>query len=408
MIGSSSSRISKLHWRAAGPAVTGVMLLMLAIAPPAAQAQTFTTLYSFQGIPDGSEPFADLVTDEQGNLYGTTVSGGDSPNCPLGCGTVFKVDSAGNESVLHSFAFHDGARPFAPLLRDKIGNLYGTAEYGGNSAFCRELHGCGTVYQLELAGRFRVLHYFHGPPSSGAAPFGGLIFENGSLYGTTFYGGASSCNHGCGTVYAMDLRGNETVLYNFKGGADGANPYSDLVSDGVGNFYGTTENGGAFGFGSVFQVDASGNETVLYSFRNGSDGAFPIGGLSRDAIGNLYGTTESGGTHGAGTVYMLDASANETVLYNFTNGTDGGFPRSTPVRDAAGNLYGITPQGGDLGVGAVFMLSAAGKFRVLHSFAGSDGAYPQGGLLRTRLGNIYGTTPGGGAFDWGTVFKITP
>jgi uncharacterized repeat protein (TIGR03803 family) len=199
---------------------------------------------------------------------------------------------------------------------------------------------------------------------------------------------------------------------------DGSGPLAPLTTDSRGNFYGTTEYGSVAELGTVFKLEASGKETVLYSFQdNGKDGWFPLGGVVRDKDGNLYGTTSTGGVgacygSGCGTIFKVDEFGNETVLYSFTGGADGGNPRAGLIRDSEGNLYGTTYYGGDLtcntlGCGVVFKLDRAGKESVLHTFKGNpDGANPSAGLIRDRSGNLYGVAGQGGAFGSGTVFEI--
>src|SRR5271157_3231541 len=284
------SWILGIHGRAAGAALALAMMLVPAVlAPGSAQAQTYTesVLHSFPGSPDGANPYAGLVRDAQGNLYGTTVNGGAQAK-----GTVFKVDATGNETVLYSFtgAGGDGANPEAGLVPDAQGNLYGTTYAGGAS-------NAGTVFKVDTTGNETVLYSFTGAGGDGAGPTGLLVRDaQGNLYGTTVFGGAS----GKGTVFKADATGNETVLYSFTGaGGDGANPEAGLVPDAQGNLYGTTDAGGASNAGTVFKVDTTGNETVLYSFTGaGGDGAGPTGLLVRDAQGNLYGTTVFGGASG--------------------------------------------------------------------------------------------------------------
>ncbi|PYT52595.1 MAG: hypothetical protein DMG43_11255, partial [Acidobacteria bacterium] len=263
-----------------------------------AQAPTFTVLYSFMGSPDGNGPYlAALILDKAGNLYGTTNAGGTG-TCSLGrigpspgCGTVFKLDTAGNETVLHSFTGSDGSGPAASLIMDTAGNLYGTTSSGGSASV-------GTVFKIDTSGNQTVLHSFAG--SDGSGPDAGLIMDNaGNLYGTTSSGGSASV----GTVFKIDTSGNETVLYNFKGGTDGARPEAGLIMDQAGNLYGTTLAGGtgtcsylSSGCGTIFKLDTSGNETVLHSFTGSpGDGANPFAALILDGAGNLYGTTLAGG-----------------------------------------------------------------------------------------------------------------
>ena len=293
-----------------------------------------TVLYSFTGkfSGDGQYPFSALVRDHAGNLYGTTANGGASDN-----GTVFKVDTTGSETVLYSFSGADGANPIAGLVRDAAGNLYGTTHGGG-------AYGYGTVFKLDTKGTETVLHSFFGG-SDGGNSYGGLIRDaSGHLYGTTQGGGGTSSS---GVVFKLDKAGNETVLYSFTGtGGDGANPCGGLLRDRAGNLYGTTSSGGAFGLGTVFKVDPSGTETVLHSFSGSPDGANPYAGLIQDRAGRLYGTTAQGGASNYGTVFKLDKSGKETVLHSFTVGTDGGILYGGLVRDRKGKLYGTTNVGG--------------------------------------------------------------
>jgi uncharacterized repeat protein (TIGR03803 family) len=204
-----------------------------------------------------------------------------------------------------------------------------------------------------------------------------------------------------------------TVLHSFKGGTDGESPYGGVVRDTAGNLYGTTAQGGAFSNGTVFKLDTTGKETVLYSFTGGADGAIPLAGLIRDAAGNLYGTTEVGGDLtcnsgiGCGTVFKLHTTGKETVLHSFTGNPDGASPFAGVIRDAAGNLYGTTPKGGALNSGTVFKLDTTGKETVLYSFAGgADGSYPDAAVIRDAAGNLYGNTFFGGTYNFGTVFKL--
>jgi len=333
-------------------------------------------LHKFNGR-DGAIPYAGLLRGAAGNLFGTTLEGGDL-NCtpPYGCGTAFKLDKTGqNESVLHKFTGSpDGWNPEALLVGDEDGNVYGTTYEGGADNW-------GTVFKVGPAGRETILHTFNGPPEGGdgAGPYASVIRDDvGNLYGVTFAGGA----YGAGAVYEVTRGGEEMLLYSFSG-ADGAQPDSVLLLDSSGNLYGTTENGGndqcgGTGCGVVFrlspQAGGGWTESVLYAFcslTGCTDGESPLAGpLVMDAAGNLYGTTIFGGAHrncngdGCGVVFKLDPGGNETVLHSFTGSTDGALPWAGVVRDAAGNLYGTTLNGGDLkclpkygGCGVVFKIA---------------------------------------------------
>lgn len=307
-------------------------------------------LHTFTGDPDGGEPYAGVIMDQAGSLYGTTVAGGDNVNSK---GTVYKIDPKKKETLLHSFDREsDGAFPYAGVVMDGAGNLYGTTSIGGTSSK-------GIAYKLESDGTEKVLHTFTGG-SDGGEPFAGLILDRkGNLYGTTFYGGANND----GVVFELAPGGKEKVLYSFKGGTDGANPYAgNLITDKAGNFYGMTYAGGANGDGTVYELKRDGTETVLHSFAGGSDGAEPFAGLIMDGAGNLYGTTQYGGMvcngmgSGCGTVFELAPDGTETVLHAFKGGLDGIEPSCTLFADDAGNLYGTTIYGGLYTSGTIFTI----------------------------------------------------
>ncbi|MGC9948411.1 MAG: choice-of-anchor tandem repeat GloVer-containing protein [Bryobacteraceae bacterium] len=363
----------------------------------------YTVLYSFAGGTDGRNPYAGLARDSAGNLYGTTEYGGGDTACSyLGCGTVFKVDTAGHETVLHGFTYGiDGIFPQAGVLLDAAGNLYGTTLQSGSGL------GLGTVYKLDNAGVETSLYSFTGNGAGGSPSPGDLIRDPaGNLYGTTS-GGAADSFAGLGVVYKLAASGQETVLYTFAGGAAGSQPQAGVTRDSAGNLYGTA-NGGTAGAGIVYELDPEGQLTPLYAFPMGV-GYNSYAGVVRDAAGNLYGTTYQGGPANAGAVYKLDAAGRYTMLYGFTGGADGSNPMAGVVRDPAGNLYGTTQYGGATGAGVVYKLDPAGRETVLHSFTGSpDGAYPTAGVIRDSAGNLYGATPWGGASGGGVVYKVDP
>jgi len=319
-----------------------------------------------------------------------------------GLGVVFKLGTSHQETVLHAFQGPDGATPYGSLVIDLVGNIYGTTVAGGD-------YGLGTVFKIDSNGVETVLHSFSGS-SDGANPYAGLVLDNlGNLYGTTENGGTS----GNGTIFQIDVAGNETVLHSFAGAPiDGTDPKARLLLGRDGNLYGTTFSGGSGGAGTVFKFDLTANaETILYNFEGNLDGGNPFGGVTQDANGVLYGTTEVGGSplrpYGCcrGTLFALNGN-NMTVLYAFTGGNDGGTPASDLVL-FNGVLYGTTQSGGPAQKGTVYSVDiVTGTESVLHGFTGNgDGGTPQGGLLMSAAGVLYGTAQSGGQHQQGTVFQ---
>lgn len=377
-----------------------------------ARAQTFKLLYVFEGGFDGAQPQGALLRDAAGNLYGTANIGGNRNCAGRGCGVIFALTPDGKETILHRFMLTDGALPSANLAPDKAGNVYSTVNLGGTTG-CGG-HGCGGVFKFNRSGQLTLLYAFQGG-KDGANPFAGLILDaSGNLYGTAYAGGISgfcpsNFTIGCGTVFKFDTSGTLHVLYIFTGQSDGAGPYSALLADGAGNLYGTASVGGNFGGGTVFKIDAKGNFSILHTFTGShGDGKVPMGGLIRDSAGTLYGTTLAGGAYDEGTVFKLNPSTGaETVLYSFTGGADGQSPWASLVMDKLGNLFGTTSFGGTNGDGTVFELDTTGKETVLHSFnLLIDGEALISPLIMDAAGNLYGTADEGGPFSGGTAFEI--
>jgi uncharacterized repeat protein (TIGR03803 family) len=314
-------------------------------------------LYNLAGNKDGAYPYyGALISDPGGNFYGTTYEGG-----AYGAGTVFEVSKNGGEKVLYSFkGGADGGFPWGGLVRDSAGNLYGTTSVRGSGKNCP--YACGVVFKLDNLGQETVLHSFNGG-ADGEYPLAGLALDAaGNLYGTTEEGGGTACGgSGCGIVFEIETTRKERILYAFGGPPDGQFPVSTLIRDGEGNLYGTTFQGGLYGSGgTVFKIDPLGNETVLHSFDlEAGDGGLPYGGLLSDKEGNLYGTTSTGGDAFGGTIFEVSSSGSEAVLYSFTGGTDGYIPEGGLIRDSIGNLYGTTDEGGDVACfcGVVFQFT---------------------------------------------------
>jgi uncharacterized repeat protein (TIGR03803 family) len=380
-------------------------------APVQAQhaGSSYKVLFSFginvNGL-QGAGPLAGLI-DVGGTLYGTTPFGGKYLY-----GTVFSITKKGKEKVVHSFTGSSGGSyPVGGLLAVN-GTLYGTTagdgEYGSQN-------GNGTVFSMKRNGSdFRVLHTFSGT-ADGAYPMAPLIDVDGALYGTTYQGGA----YGYGAVFRINTSGTETVLHSFSSNPDGEYPLAGLTNVN-GTLYGTTLVGGRGG-GTVFRVTPTGAEGVLYSFQTPSNGENPVGSLIT-MNGTLYGTTSAGGACAeAGTVFSVEITdANEVVLHSFqNNGSDGANPMAGLIA-AKGTLYGTTQTGGAGGVGTVFSITTGGAEKVLHSFGydyANDGGYSRGSLIDVK-GKLYGTTPRGGISQpscpisgsgncaYGTVFAL--
>jgi uncharacterized repeat protein (TIGR03803 family) len=396
-------------------------------------AQTETVLHNFAGNgSDGSAPYAGVIFDSAGNLYGTTYGGGVLDCDGLsGCGTVFELkpnpDGTWSEALIYLFPGGPGAggNPVTPAVFDRHGNLFGTILC---SFDCGGLLN-GNVYELM-------------PESNGSWQYQSIYSANGDCEpcwvafdpaGRLFVSSQNQAYRGDGVVFSLAplsiFAWYQLFIYGFTGGSDGGNPAGPLVFDRSGGLYGATNAGGSNGLGVIYKLKQNTGgvrwtQSVLYSFQGGTDGATPLAGPVFGADGNLYGTTAQGGTPGAGIVYKLTRNPNgtwtETVLYSFQGNGDASGPNSAVSFDNAGNLYG-TAGGGAYQHGAVFKLAPAGGGRwtesVLYSFTGGlDGGDPSGGVILDNAANLYGTTQHGGAYPTcndeprcgGVVFKITP
>lgn len=357
---------------------------------------TFKLLYSFKGNPDGQNPYAGMVA-VKGTLYGTTELGGKND-----FGVFYKVSTTGTERVLHAFggaASSDGSDPYGTLVA-LGGALYGTTYYGG-----RAPADYGTVYKASTAGDEHAVCSF--TSSQGEFTFAGVSALNGALYGTTYQGGKKNY----GTVYGCTASGKVRVLHNFTLSPDGAYAYAPPAALG-GALYGTTYQGGTkqntYGYGIVYKVTPSGEYRVLHKFAGyPKDGAYPYAGLLV-LHGKLYGATASGGASNYGTIFEIDTSGTERVVYSFKGAPDGAAPHAAPIA-LNGTLYGTTSSGGQSNQGVVYKVNASGSEQLLHSFTGAvtDGSDPIGGLVSVD-GTLYGTAFYGGKFGDGIVYKIAP
>jgi len=390
--------------------IATALLSALVLVPAAVMAQSstathFKVIHTFNNLKQGAQSSTSPIRDKAGNLYGTTEAGGDL-SCE--CGVVFKIDPSGHESVLHKFTGEDGATPIAILALDAAGNLYGATQLGGKNG------NNGNVFKVAADGHFTVLYAFKGG-TDGTNPWHGsmVVDKAGNVYGTAH------------NVYKVTPGGHETVLHNFTA-SEGINPIG-VVQDAAGNFYGAGNEGGAYGLGTVWKLAKNGTLTVLHSFAGGStDGAYPNNGVIVDKQGNVYGNATGGGAAGCptliigcGVVYKVSPSGEETILHFFTpDGVDGFWPTDEPALDNSGSLYGTTLYGGNyveypcdgLGCGVVFKIDPSGKTEtILHGFTGGKdgGVFLNAGVVLDANENVYGNTSEFGNFGLGTIFKIT-
>ena len=380
-------------------------LLMMGSSP--SQAQTFTVLHTFTGAGDGSVPLGSITLDARGNLYGTASSGGHNANGCVsfgspGCGTVFKLTRRSSGWIFSPlYQFHgnsDGANPYSGVAIGPDGSLYGTTLFGG--------FGQGTVYNLRPPARTmgnafgswseKLVHTFSGGQDGSYPAFGTVVFDpSGSMYGTAELGGYECVDGGfCGTVFKLTRSGDHWTgtYFQFMGNYGGGNPLSGVVLDAAGNLYGTTDIGNYDPLD--YQLTPNGSGWTETVLYDLGPFSDPRGGVILDGAGGLYGTDVFG------MVYQLSPSGGSwhySLLYNFS-GSSG--PWSGVVRDASGNLYGTTCGDGTHGQGSVFKLTRWGDSWIetdVYDFTGgSDGACPIGGIARDSTGNLFGTTMGGG------------
>jgi uncharacterized repeat protein (TIGR03803 family) len=399
MSGSSSAR----------QRVGGAVCVLSAAMAMTLPAQTFTALASFNG-KDGISPLGGLIQGVNGDGYGTTYGGGAK-----GDGTVFKITPNGRIVTVYSFCSEsgctDGAHPYGGLVQNADGDFYGTTYQGGGAC------DCGTVFKITPAGTLTTLHTF--AVTDGAYPYAGLVLaSNGYLYGTTVYGGAYCAPTGCGTAFKISPDGALTTLHSFceeSGCRDGEHPYAGLVAATNLDGYGTTTGGGATGHGTVFRITGTGALTTFYSFTGGADGGDPVAGLVQATNGDFYGTTEYGGANcapaGCGTVFQITPNGTLTTLSSFCSKSgcaDGEYPEAALVEATNGNFYGTTTGGGTKADGTIFEVTGTGTLTTLYSFTGgTDGDDPVAGLVQATNGEFYGTASVGGASGDGTIFTLS-
>ncbi|HTA24225.1 MAG TPA: choice-of-anchor tandem repeat GloVer-containing protein [Terriglobales bacterium] len=372
---------------------------------------------------NAGNPFANNLISDGVNFYGVTWEGGNTAGCLNGCGTVFELSPGGDggwsETLLYAFQpsnGSDGSNPLGGLARDKWGNLFGATYFGGGSTACN--NGCGTVFELipSASGWTETVLYRFAGGADGNYPYSTLIIDgDGSLYGTTYGGGGTN---NLGTVYKLSDKAGTwalTTLHTFMGNPDGSHPEGPVVYDKEGNLNGTTAQGGAYDYGSVYQLNSDGLK-VLHSFK-GFDGAYPAWvAVTVDRAGNLYGTTENGGANQTGSIWELlrtPTGYSEQLLYSFgtTSSGDGIYPWAGLTMRGDTLLLGTTSEGGTNNWGTVFALGKTTLSKwtrtTLYDFTGKgDGAQPGGSLLESGKGALYGIADGGGTYNTGVVFQI--
>jgi uncharacterized repeat protein (TIGR03803 family) len=405
-----------------GNSAFGLILAFGSLGSQTANAQTYTVLHYFSGGADGAGPVAGLTPDGSGGFYGTTFGWGQDYE-----GTVYQLKQTNGNWVVRTIAsgldFPEGRVVFGPR-----GNLYGTTSssgpYGPGGVY-RLLHACGNP---NCPWTLSTIYLFSGTTLGAVDP---VFDQAGNLYGTTRSGGSGEN----GSIFKLTPpadgglgRWTETDLYSFTGGSDGRWPWSGVIFDAAGNLYGTTQFGGDSDLGTVYELSPSGSGWILntiYSFHGGDDGQQPDGGLIFDRFGHLYGTTAGAGVAGGGTVFELTpngAGWSFSVLYGLSGPLNNG-PQAALTMDAAGNLYGTTENGGTHSFGSVFELMSMNTgwvytdlydFRYPPAGIRSKGLFPNGSVTLDANGNLYGTAAIGGITNGdclpgcGVVWEITP
>ena len=415
---------------------TVALLALLLLAEVAAQAQTYTVLHEFTAAPDGAIP-SPIIRDAHGNLYGTTFGGGLASCGEGSCGTVFKVDTSGKETILYDFeGGNDGTNPVAGLIQDSKGNLYGTTRGNGF------IGGASVIFKVDPKGQQTVLYV---ADEDQACCLDSPLARDaqGNLYGMSPFAGDEGCSYisggiGCGTLFKLSPSGKLTVLHTFHG-TEGAQPEGGVVLDAQGNVYGTAFFGGKAGFchptngdyqadgcGTIYKVDSSGKFSVLHSFAGPKDGAGPLG-LIIDSAGNLYGIAQWGGDdhhfynhlYGYGTVFEVDATGKFSVLFTFTpKTTRNNVYANQLLMDSKRNLYGLQQSNNCVHAGGcLFKIDTNGNYTDLYDFQGEgegdDGSTPMGVVFGSH-GDVYGSMFEGGENEpdcqdgCGTVFHLAP
>lgn len=394
------------------------------LAALVANAQTYTTLATFNGANGDGPYYGALVQGANGNFYGTTTTGGDiTTSCSNGqgfdCGTIFELTPGGNLTTIYTFCAQvncaDGLLPYSGLTLGRDGNFYGTTSLGGT------LFGEGTIYKVTPTGQLTTLYSFCSQLNctDGSYPIAGLVqASNGNFYGTTMQGGT----YNQGVVFQISPTGTYKVLHSFcaqTNCTDGTAPFAGLMQASNGALYGTTSSGGAHGAGTVFAITPSGKFQTLHSFAF-TDGSSPYSVLLQTSNGAIYGTTVYGGLRNDGTVFQMTTAGTLKTIYNFCVAaycSDGANPESGLTEGANGGLYGTTQSGGMNLRGNIFEITPTGRLKTIYSFCSqtncADGNAPLGGVVQASDGTLYGTTYLGGDLNCspptgcGVLFSLT-
>ena len=355
---------------------------------------TYTIVRSLSVNTDGGRPQGHLVQANDGNFYGMNNSGG-----AFGYGTIFKLTPGGAYTVLKSFNIADGTNPYGSLVQASDGNFYGMTNLNGT-------YKRGTLFRITPTGTYTVLHHFNPNGTDGEYPKGGLIqAKDGLLYGMTPNGGA---NYN-GTIFKISMAGTSyTVIRGLSAGVEGGNPVGTLIQATDGNFYGTAYSLSGGYEGSVFKMAPNGTTTVIKKFTQETEGGYPSGSLMQSTDGLLYGTNNSGGKDGDGTIFKLSTAGAITILAHLNGSAKGNMPQDNLALGKDSAFYGVTTYGGTNNYGTIFKI-CGGATTILRSFNNAtDGGNPSGGLVKAADGNFYGCTEVGGSNQGGTIYKITP
>jgi uncharacterized repeat protein (TIGR03803 family) len=406
----NNSPLRRVRGRVARLVVPGLAFGCCATGSGLVGAAEFANVINVHGFSaangEGISARGDLVLGTDGNFYGTAYAGGAS-----GLGAIYRLAPDGTLTILHSLAgaTTEGSNPYGGLLQAADGNFYGTSYFGG----ARQV---GSVFKVAPDGTYTNLASFDASSRGAYFPYTGLVqASDGNFYGTTLRGGANDA----GVVFKMDAAGTVTVIHEFQGGAEGSNPEGQLVVGADAALYGTTLQGGSGGRGTVYKVTTTGTITTLYSFpalgafntagvATNATGANPRAGLTLGSDGNFYGTAYQGGEGGFGTVFRMTPAGAVTVLRAFAGApTDGANPLAGVTRDTDGSLYGTTERGGTSGAGTAWQITAGAQYRLLHAFTSLtyDGGTPYTKLIPLG-GFLYGLTYTDGTLGSGTAFKL--